>query len=103
MFADVELFILRDADELLVERPDLPGGLRVNAKLPAPAEIVAVPVGVAPGAHQYKEIARGLAAKQILAGVTDLPAFAAREQGPALCERGDQRDLPDTAEFRRRQ
>jgi hypothetical protein len=77
--------------------------LGVDAQPPAPVQVVPVAVRIPPRAHQHKEIRLRFAAKQIVAGILDLPALPPHEQIASLRERGDQCHLPHAAVLLRRQ
>ena len=92
LVADVQALFCGDPQELLEQRPDLARRLRVNAHPSATVDVVAILLGVAPGAHQHKKIRRRLGAEQLVARLFSLASFLAHEQVAPLRERGDQRD-----------
>ena len=97
LFANVQTFFGRDAQELLEERPDLPRRLGIYPQPPAAVHLVAALLGVAPSAHQHKKIRLGLAVDHVVAAILGMCSLPAREQIPSLSQCGDQGDRPHAA------
>jgi hypothetical protein len=65
--ADVETFGRRNAQELLEKQPDLTRRLRVDAHALATLFVIAVALGIPPGAHEHEEVRLGIVTEQIAA------------------------------------
>jgi hypothetical protein len=84
---NIETFAARDFEELLEQRPNLPGSLRMDSQPPTGLNGIVVLGGETPRPHQQKEVALVFLTEDVLASLFHFLGYTTQEKRSSLRER----------------